>query len=360
LDSRFPTLAEVLSDSGYRTGGFVANNYWLRSAFGLDRGFEHYEDRPHLSAEAVFLSTWLSAVLQGPAMRLLGLPRRGVRITAAQVNRSALRWIDMEGDDRPFFAFLNLYDAHEPYLPPAGVGFRFAQGTPRYWWDYRRPVVHSPADLSELTDAYDSCIHYLDQQLGRLLEGLAERGLLDNTLVVVTSDHGETIGEHGSDLLGHENNMFYDVLQIPLVFHLPGTVRAGLRDDRALSLVDVPRTILDLVGLSELDRRLPGTSVAEGVRGNGESTELPRSPALSQANPASYHLPEYTTWPIAKGPLHSLVSEGLHYIVNAANDEQLFEPGADPWEGADLARTPRGLALLADMRAALTALGVNQ
>ncbi len=354
LDDAHPTLAEALRDQGYRTGGFVANTYWLGRAWGLARGFEHYEDRPHLSAEAIVLSTWLSSALYLGAARTVGLPVRGMRISAEQVGRSFVGWVDRD-DARPFFAFLNLYDAHEPYLPPRGFGFPFSDAAPRYTWDYRQPVVHSSQDLAELREAYDACVLYLDRQLGLLLDELEARGLLDRTLVVVTSDHGETLGEHGPDLLGHENNVFYDVLQVPLVFRLPGRVASGLRRPETVSLADVPATLLELAGVRSEERPLPGTALLQAGEPNSVGRPEPR-PALSQANPATYHLPEYTTWPISKGPLFSLVDGSAHYIVNADGDEQLFDLGADPWEHLNLSLTPEGSRRAGELRDLLVTL----
>ena len=350
LDDAERTLAEAFTDLGYRTGGFVANNYWLGQGYGLGRGFEHYVDRPHASVSSILLSTWWSRTTYARATSMLGRTLRGVRINADQINGSFLRWVD-QPDERPFFAFLNMLDAHEPYLPPAGVGFEFHDGTPLHTWDYTQPVLHTPAQLSDLVDAYDSCIHYLDDRLGRLVEGLAARGLADNTIIVVTSDHGESLGEHGADILGHENNVFYDVLQIPLVFHLPERLRSGVRVPEPTSLVDVPSTLLELAGAPHEAGFGSGRSFARLLVPGGDTvTGGPVSPALSQANPSPYHSPEYTSWPISKGPLLSLVQGEDHYVVNASAEEKLFRPARDPWEAQDLSGSPEGRSRLPEIR----------
>lgn len=330
LDDTFVTLAEALRDRGYQTGAFIANTYWVSRGFGLHRGFQWYEDRPRISMDAVFEAWHISRVWRRRVMRLVGPPQTPLRITAEQINASLLHWIDTRVDG-PFFAFLNLFDAHEPYRPPGTFGFKFSNKTPRYGWSYWRADDFSAPELQELRDAYDSCIYYLDHQLGQLLQGFRDRGLLDNTIVVVTADHGETLGEHQSDLLGHDNNIYYDVLNVPLVFYYPQRFPDGGRYSSRVSTVDVPVTIFDLVTATGSDNPFPGRSLVPALLGNGAALVGTTSPILSQGNPADYHLP-LETWPMSKGPLYSLVDGTAHYIVNAQGDEQLFNLEADPWE----------------------------
>ena len=118
-----------------------------------------------------------------------------------------LEW-QQKVEPRPFFAFLNLYDAHDPYEPPREVRTRFST---------------SPGKQ----DLYDAGIAYMDDALGRLFDILKERGLLDRTLIVVTSDHGEQWGEH--DLRNHGNSLYLPAVHVPLVLRFPERIAAGTR-----------------------------------------------------------------------------------------------------------------------------------
>ncbi len=134
---------------------------------------------------------------------------------------------------RPFFAFLNYYDTHAPYLPPRGFEGRFgpksvtaaARETLRTWEPGER-IQHSPADIKLARDRYDECIAYLDDQIGRLFGELDTKGLLANTVVVITADHGEHFGEHAG-VFGHMYTLYGQEIRVPLLVIAPGRVPAG-------------------------------------------------------------------------------------------------------------------------------------
>src|SRR5262249_29468904 len=136
-------------------------------------------------------------------------------------------WLGRRRRDRPFFAFLNYYDAHDPYVPPSGSEGRFGirprtPGQYHFLFDYMRMDKTSAKrnDLPMARDCYDDCIAFLDEQLGRLLGELQRRGLLDETVVIITSDHGEAFGDHGS--FGHSYGATFDEVGVPLVILAPG------------------------------------------------------------------------------------------------------------------------------------------
>lgn len=352
LDDEFPTLAEALSGRGYRTAGFAANTYWVGRGFGLDRGFHWYVDSWNPSLEGILRSWWLTKYMLTHLRRWFGV-RGSPKISAAQVNGSVLSWLDRQESDRPFFAFLNLFDAHEPYYPPAPTGFAFGSPDARYWWDWTRPERLSEADLTDLRDTYDSCILHLDFRLGELLNELDRRGLLDNTLLVVTADHGEMLGEQRPDLLGHDTNLYYPALNVPLVFHFPKRFPGGLRPDAPVSLVDVAHTVLDIVD-DGTPTEFSGASLLPFLRGAADPA-APVRPSLSQANPADWHEGK-SAWPISRGPLFSLIDGDLQYIVNSAGDEELYDVRLDAWEHLDLSATPFGIGVLGEYRTRLRGL----
>lgn len=361
LDDRYPTLAEHLGQHGYDTAGFVANNTFCTVEYGLSRGFDHYEDFVVTPLEAVRASAlgWLIARRLVPVLDDLytaagreashPLEWRSYRKSAAEVNRAALSWIERRGD-RPFFAFLNYIDVHDPYLAPEGAKRPFQQRphtlaerrTLRDWID-EVPRERTPEEFQLARDAYDDCLAYLDTQIGRLLDDLERRGHLENTVVVVTSDHGEQFGDHQRDglpLAGHRLTVYQPEVLIPLVIVAPdarlapGTV---VRD--AVSLRDLPTTILDLAGLAE-NSPFPGRSIvpagAEGepqVDPTGGAVLAEFSP--NEAEPVSTRYQSGTP-----GLMRAVIAEGASYHRQDDGREELYDLQADPLESTNLVDDP--------------------
>ena len=186
----------MLSDHGYVTGGFVGNVVYCSHAHGLDRGFAHYEDFLVSSLSVLISSSFGREIFKKMRRRKWGKPGRK---TAGDINQAFLDWLS-DNDQRPFFAFLNYFDAHGPYMPPKPFELKFGTKKPSIP-SIRLHYEYKAEEIETLRDAYDSCIAYLDNEIGSLLDQLEERGVLNNTLVIITSDHGEHFGEH--DLMLH-------------------------------------------------------------------------------------------------------------------------------------------------------------
>ncbi|MFN2400160.1 MAG: sulfatase [Gemmatimonadaceae bacterium] len=227
LDDTYPSLASALGEHGYATGGFFANFHYGTPSFGLGRGFSWYDARPTIDIMVIAHHWWLAGTSFKYVRKRFGIQQELFRRHAEHVNHELLRWIERRGD-RPFFGFVNYFDAHDPYLPPEPFNLAFSTKQPRYWLD-PRPHFYEPEVLRELMTAYDTGIRYLDHELGRLLVRLGELGVLDNTLVIVTSDHGEEFGEHGRDLVDHGRSLYSPVIMVPMVLVYPKRVGAGLR-----------------------------------------------------------------------------------------------------------------------------------
>jgi len=329
LDGRYPTLAERLARHGYLTAGFVANTIYTAYDFGLSRGFAHYEDYRVTPGEFV-----LALALLRPLERLewgarhVGNDETLGRKDAAEVNREFLRWLDRRPAGHPFFVFLNQFDAHEPYDPPARYEARF-----RSAGSERKPITKlfyqaTPAQKRGERDAYDAGIAYQDAELGRLLDALRARHLLDNTIVVVASDHGEEFGEHG--VFTHGNSLYLPSLHVPLVIVSPGRVPAGRRVPQAVSLRDLPATIMDLVGVPRPG--FPGASLARFWNG-APPAAAGQAPIVAEVGHAT-GLPG--SYPVSVGDMRSVVTGGLQLIVNGDRRQELYDLGADPWERHDL------------------------
>ena len=222
LDAGHLTLAEALRARGYATGGFVAA-FMLNRQSGLDHGFDAFDD---------------DFGRAGDASTLLAEHQRN----AGEVERRAGPWIERAAAGaRPFFAWVHFYDPHSPYTPPPPYAARYA------------------------TRPYDGEVAYTDEILGRLLARLDRLGIRERTLVVVTSDHGEGLGEHGEA----EHGFFvYDTtVRVPLIMRWPGMFAGGSRTRVLARSIDLMPTILDLVaGGSAVKGALPGRSLVYALR----------------------------------------------------------------------------------------------
>ena len=224
LDDSHETLAEVLGKEGYVTGGIVANRVYLDPLLNLEQGFETWEVKHVLSPK---------------------------------INRHVFRWLERHRD-QSFFLFVNYMDAHRPYnVTPAGGERRYPKAQyPAHTLDalISRVMIDGdpPGELGELVvEQYDRAIRNLDAQLGRLLQRLEALDLYDDTLIVVTSDHGEYFGEHG--LVEHSKDVYRQALEVPLIVKRPGQTRGEVVEIPA-SLVDVPRMILAGISPALLER----------------------------------------------------------------------------------------------------------
>ncbi len=338
LDGLPPTVAEAFAGAGYRTAGFVANHHYTSYDSGLDRGFQTYRDYPvsfdQLLRSSAFtqtmsISRFLRAASWGERWRALrelnfyvAEKRSSHRKHAADVNGELLEWLD-GGDQRPFFAFLNYFDAHLPYWSPAGTRERFRH-----------------EDMA--VEGYDAAIAYLDAQVTELMAALSERGLLENTVVVVTSDHGELFGEN--NLYGHAHNLYRPVLHVPLIVRGPG-VPGGRRVPDEVSLVDLGATFLDLAGVDA--GAIPGKSL-RGYWEDGGTTQA----ALPGFQWAEVEQGRNTdpNQPISRGPMKALIRGGFHYILNGDGREELYRYDTDPTEGTNLVDRPEHAELLAAFR----------
>jgi arylsulfatase A-like enzyme len=221
LRAKFPTLAEYLGSHGYATAGFAANTLFCSYDTGIDRGFTHYEDyelgpldavRTARVVDVAFKGMFELAVNYGRSFDagplrslrdvLLSWVLARDRISGRAINQKFVAWLARRREPgRPFFGFLNYFDAHEPYVPPTIAGHHFGL-RPQSAADAKVLDGWKNAKKKELPlryqtlarDAYDNCLFYLDGQLGELFEELQRRGEFDRTLVIVTSDHGEGLG----------------------------------------------------------------------------------------------------------------------------------------------------------------------
>jgi len=338
-----PLLSEVFARHGYTTAGFVANLYFATREFGLDRGFARYEDYP-ISLGQMVLSTAPGRLLSknGRVRRLLDMEDIVGRKRAHRITDDFLEW--QAKQDRPFFAFLNYYDAHEPYLAPPEFTGKFADELPQegsFFEPFRAERLRmedvAADEVRRQLDMYDAAIASQDAELGRLFDTLEERGLIDNTIVVIVSDHGEEFMEHGR--VGHVRNAYMSVIHVPLVIVAPGRVPAATRVAQMVTLADVPATILELAGV-EQPSAMPGASLT--AFWDGSPPPEPR-PIVSEVNP---------------GPAKhkSLLAGRYHLLRRRGEPLELYDLSVDPREQTNLAALPTERALVARLEALMDSL----
>lgn len=348
FDSPYPTLAEVLRQRGYDTAGFVANTIYCSKESGFGRGFAHFEDYKISPGQVMKSSSLGFYMTDNPGLRQqIGYYEYLGRKSAAELNAEFLRWLSSRGE-RPFFAFLNYWDAHEPYLPPAPFDRQFGPTSREMFSIDRgaRVAELSRRDLEAEINAYDGTIAYLDSQLGRLLDELQARGLLENTCVIITSDHGEEFGEHG--LFRHGHSLYIASLHVPLLILFPPRVPANVTVPHPVSLRDLPATIFDLIGGEK--NPFPGSSMARFWDARRVQTGFGGELILAEIS-AEDGKPNWV--PTSRGKIKSLVADRYQYILNGDEREELFDLVDDPFELNNFALSEPGKRLVSDFRASL-------
>jgi arylsulfatase A-like enzyme len=182
------------------------------------------------------------------------------------------------------------------------------------------------------TDVYDECIAYLDGRLGLLLDELRRREVLENTLVIVTSDHGEHLGDHG--LFFHGCSLYRQLVHVPLVIVGKTEIPVGRTVAEPVSLCDLPATVIDLLGLGA-NHPFTGQSVARYWQPRGEGIRVVASPLFMETTKPEL-LMNGGREPAAKGPMRAIVVAGMHYIRMADGTHELFNLAADLEEKTNL------------------------
>lgn len=329
-----PFLAEAFGRAGFHSGAFTENFHILpRNGFG--RGVDE------------FWAVWLPWVFDNTVLyRITGLLRLPtidlsekdaypetvtdpgqVNWDARVTTDRALGWLDGL-DDSPFFAYIHYMGPHGPYgppeylldTPPPSVRVvdhprKMGGGLPL--GEKGEPV--SDEELNTMKTLYAADILYVERQIERVLEWLDESGRAEETIVVLTSDHGEEFYDHGA--WNHGGSAFDEVLRMPLVIRMPGTAPAGLRVEELTRHIDVMPTLLDLAGV-ELPDGIQGRSLRPLVEGGRMADPVPAYTEVFPIRPAGCEIVSLVT------PLHKIIRVSLDGVT----DVMLFDLAADPGE----------------------------
>jgi arylsulfatase A-like enzyme len=378
LDAARPTLAEYLGAHGYATAGFVANVSYCASDSGLSRGFATYQDYIFPRLTAFRMATLIGRPLAGvqPIARLLGERLDfGLLQTAAQrlwrhfeddrkdaavVNREFLDWLARRRQpERPFFAFLNYYDAHFPYeLPTPGIR-RFTTEPPddrttKLMRDWLWLIQRGPSEgqIATIRDSYDDCVAHLDEYLGRLVDELERRGVMERSWVIIAGDHGESFGEHPG-IFCHGMSLYQTEIHVPFMIVPPRSGPPPTRVAGVVSLRDLPRSVVDVLGL-EAGSPFPGQSLARFWNGTPADPEV-ADRALSEVVPTDSFTRDRSKLPEPRWPLAALAEGDWTYIRREGDvREELFEVGEDAKQARNLARDEISRPRLEQMRKTLS------
>lgn len=307
LADEYVTLAESLKERGYATAAFAPNPSLHRS-FNFDQGFDLYDDDFQIGV-------------------------RGARVfeTARRIHERTLEWL-RANQEKPFLAYLHYRDVHAPYVPPApydkmfdraGPGRRLTEAEYKsHPPDLRKP--HRFRDLDTYVELYDGEIRYTDDHLGRFLETLSKEGFLENTVIFLTADHGESFLEHRS--WTHGSGLYEELTRVPLLMVLPGEKHKGRRVEEPVQTTDVFPTVLELLD-AEIPSQIQGRSLLGVLDGKGDA----KRPVFSEALVSRRHRP----WSF--GQMVAVRSGGWKLIYNRwGRSGELYDLAQDPGETRDL------------------------
>lgn len=333
LDDHFTTIAEVLAEHGYATLAY-SNNLYASGRHNLAQGFSRFE-------AFLFGRTWRRELLAGQVKDSVRLADYG----AAETVEVVARWMSHAASrGRPFFLFVNFMEPHAAYgsTPLAhhwlddGFNVRQAHATTRDLDLFAAGAFElTEDDFALLRALYDGDITYLDGSVGRLVDSLRTLGILDNTLVIITSDHGEHFGEHG--LLGHRFSVYDELIRVPLIIRYPPAFKPGTRHGSLVRLIDLFPTILDVTGIHWEGRsQLQGRSLLDRANAPEEpvavseyATPLHVLPAVIKGRYA------YGTTPVLRR-LKCIYAADWKYIWASDGRHELYNIRADPGEKKNL------------------------
>jgi arylsulfatase A-like enzyme len=247
LDNSRQTLAERLADVGYKTAGYFSGPY-LHPVFGTSQGFETYVD---CTSYPQFNNSKAQSTgsIEGPDV----WRRAQHDITNPKIYQEVNRWLK-QNSSQTFFLFIHMWDVHFDFVPPPPYDTMFDPGYTGtmtgedFLFSPRVKPGMPESDLQHLIALYDGEIACTDAYIGKVLDNLEVLGLADNTILLLTADHGTAFFEHG--LKAHRNSLYDELIRVPLIIRYPKRIPAGLRFKEQVKLIDIVPTILDMLGMA--------------------------------------------------------------------------------------------------------------
>ncbi|MFC5969866.1 sulfatase [Halomarina salina] len=367
FDPDVTPLATRLAEHGYRTAG-ISGNVWVSPGFGFTQGFDEFSMSWGLFWDGIDLTSALKDGVSTAAIRELvrehpvtELPKGFVgglftKFVAGRHDDGAKRtvdrtlsWLDRTAEETaPFFYFLNFIEPHLPYAPPEAFRERhwpdhldpdILDGVSQDPWPYIVGETDISAEQFEgLRALYRAELAYLDSQLDRLFEGLRERGVLDDTMVVVVGDHGENVGDHG--LMDHQYSLHETLVHVPLLVRYPDRVEPGTVVEDPVEVRDLFPTVLSVAGVDP-----PETDgVSQNVLVTEDGEYGTRERAVSEyvvPQPSMESLQESTGVALAEldrfdRALRSVRERRWKFVEATDGSTVLYDLDADPGETTDI------------------------
>ena len=333
-----PTLADLLRDAGYVTAGVSCNDLITRST-GLTRGFDLFVEERDAVPSGLRGTTTERVARRLPALRRRLDARHAVHRMdgdhgGARATRLAARLLRQVPRDRPLFFFVNYLESHLPYHPPeamarmylpAGVDLAAARAVNQSSLDHHCGTVqHDARDWEIMRALYRAAVRYVDDLLRQFLDHVAATRRLDDALLIVTSDHGENIGDHG--LMDHQFSLHEQTLRIPLLVRLPGGEQVARRGDLA-QLIDLVPTVCEVAGIAAPATQ--GSSLLHAVDREWTIAEY-LAPHMVLAQLRSSR-PEVDWTPYDRG-LRAVRTRTRKLITASDGRNEMYEIDRDPFE----------------------------
>ncbi|MBD3676711.1 MAG: sulfatase [Planctomycetaceae bacterium] len=326
-------LAEVLSDHGYLTSGFVANIGYCGRNSGVHQGFSHFEDYKLTWKNVILSNFYLKVLLSRFAIQRW--PHQTESKTGQEVTRDFQKWKERPPQNRPSFTFLNYMDAHTPYLPKKIHSRPLTQYevTEMLSYDQKSPEEISDRLIKLAVTCYRAQIHALDRELGKILNFLKQRNELQNTVVIVASDHGEQFGEH--EHYYHGNSLYQSVVHVPLVICDFRQAQASDVVERPISLRNIGATVLEFAGINS-GHSIRGTSLIQMA---STTTHAKQQDVVYGFNSMeALKDPRYPNLPFMlnsigwKGRLDLWIEDSHSFIRGPGQQSELYDLTTDPTE----------------------------
>jgi arylsulfatase A-like enzyme len=303
------TLAEILGQAGYETAA-ILSSFVLDARFGLDQGFNTYLDEFDRNTSKFRSTRWEGHDVLG------GFDSRADDTTAR-----AIAWLEGRSDPtRRFFLFVHYFEPHEPYVPPMPFRDRFA------------PISSKPSKQQWEASSYDGSIAFCDHQIGRLLARLDEMVSPQETVVIVTADHGQGLMQHGDPY--HSVFIYEEDVRVPLILRWSGQIPPGRVINGPVGIVDLMPTLLELVGIETDDTPLEGISLADTLTG-GDAIDAERPVFLQRQLYKGTHV----RGRFLKGELFGIRLGDWKYIEGQEERRrELYHLATDPKETVNLVK----------------------
>ena len=347
LRDDIPTLASFLGAHGYQTAAITANSL-ISHATGLARGFSDLIDA-NMLIQGESLRGWQKRVNSLYQRAYYGQrPSQGSWYDSGawRLNREMKRWLgkwQKAKNERPFFIFANYMEPHLKYCPPRAFREKFlTPAQEKRWrqvnqnaWKYMSgDIPMSDSDWEILIALYNAEMAYVDMRIGEMIEYLRQQGILDNTMVILTSDHGENLGDHG--MMDHQYCVYDTLAHVPMIVRYPDAFAQGSRESGLVQSVDIFATIAKLIGQQNDPRiaQIQGQSMlAEDIQQNGRKFAITEylAPQLHSFKRSSVEADVSF-----ERQLRAIRTQTHKYIWTSDENHELYDLATDPGETNNL------------------------